>query len=355
MRGDGRIFKRGDTYWIAFFVDGKEQRESAKTSDEAKAGKILKAKLKEVHAHELDPTKPFLNQRNRKRSVGNLLDALKADYQIRGIARPPNLSTIKRARADFGMIRATALTSQDVDEYIQDRLAEGYAKASVNRILQILKQSYALAKLPAPDIRKLDESDNVRRGFFSEQEIREVIAGLPADLADFTLFAWLTGMRKSEIASLCWEDVDGDCIRLRAENAKNGTARLIPFEGELGELIARRKAARLVKAGETVILSALIFHRNGEPIREFRKSWRTACRKAGINRLFHDLRRSAVRNMTQAGVPQTVAMKISGHETDAMFRRYAIVSETDLRTALRATQQYLATAKENVVAMAAGK
>jgi hypothetical protein len=102
------------------------------------------------------------------------------------------------------MIRATALTSQDVDGYIQDRLAEGYARASVDRILQILKQAYKLAKLPAPDIRKLDESDNVRRGFFSESEIRKVIANLSPALADFTLFAWLCGMRKSEIASLRW-------------------------------------------------------------------------------------------------------------------------------------------------------
>jgi integrase len=101
------------------------------------------------------------------------------------------------------------------------------------------------------------------------------------------------------------------------------------------------------------MLSALIFHRKGEPIREFRKSWATACTKAGIRRLFHDLRRSACRNMVAAGVAQVTAMQVSGHKTDSMFRRYAIVSETDLRTALRATQQYLARAKDSMVAMAA--
>jgi integrase len=147
--------------------------------------------------------------------------------------------------------------------------------------------------------------------------------------------------------------VDGDCIRLRAENAKNGTARLIPLEGELSELIARRKAARQIKVKGTVMLSALIFHRKGEPIREFRKSWAKACKKAGIRRLFHDLRRSACRNMLAAGVPQVTAMQLSGHKTDSMFRRYAVVSEKDLRTALRDTQRYLATAKEKVVAIAA--
>lgn len=352
MRGDGRIYKRGGTYWIGFYVDGREQRESAKTTDEEKARKTLRAKLKEVHAHELDPAKPFVTQRARRRTIADLLDALKSDFEIRGVGSKQCLSNIKRARADFGMVRATALTAEDVDQYIEGRLGNGDAKASINRTLQLLKQAYAMAELPAPKIRRLDESDNVRRGFFSESEVRRVIANLPVELADFTLFAWLTGMRKSEIASLAWEDVDGDCIRLRAENAKNGTARLIPLEGELSEVIERRKAARQVKVNGAVMIAALIFHRNGEPIREFRKSWATACAKAGIRRLFHDLRRSACRNMLAAGVSQVTAMQLSGHKTDSMFRRYCIVSESDLRTALRATQQYLATAKEKVVAMA---
>jgi integrase len=178
-----------------------------------------------------------------------------------------------------------------------------------------------------------------------------VIANLPADLADFTLFGWHTGMRKDEIASLRWEDMDGDMIILAWKNAKNSEDRKIPCVGELGELIARCKAARTVKVGETVMLYDLIFHRAGKPIREFRKSWARACKKAGIRRLFHDLRRSAVRDMTRAGVSEKVAMSISGHKTIAIFKRYDIVDESDRREALRRTQEYRKVAKENVVAM----
>jgi integrase len=167
-----------------------------------------------------------------------------------------------------------------------------------------------------------------------------VIANLPSALADFTLFGWLTGMRKSEISTLKWEHYDGASIRLRAENAKNGTARLIPVEGELVELMERRKAARQVKSKNTVTLSAFIFHRRGLPIKEFRKSWSTACRLAGVRRLFHDLRRSAVRNMLMAGVSEHVARQVSGHKTSSMLHRYAIVSEGDLRNALGRTQVY---------------
>jgi integrase len=246
---------------------------------------------------------------------------------------------------------------------VENLLRPGAAKSSVNRITQLLKQAYKLAGQQAPRIRRLSEKGNERQGFFSESEIRKVIENLPADLRDFTLFGWLTGMRKGEIASLAWEDLDDEVIRLRAENAKNGEARMIPLEGELAELIERRRAARQVKIDGTTMIASLIFHRGVvrhagrdqlQPVGDFRKAWSRASKKAGIvQRLFHDLRRSACRNMLAAGVPQSIAMKISGHKTDSMFRRYAIAAETDLRTALRRTQEYLKTVKENVVAMPA--
>jgi integrase len=94
-------------------------------------------------------------------------------------------------------------------------------------------------------------------------------------------------------------------------------------------------------------------HRAGRPIGDFRKAWVRAGKKAGIQRIFHDLRRAACKNMLAVGVPQSIAMKVSGHKTDSMFSRYAISSESDLRTALRRTQQYMKTVQENVVAMPA--
>ncbi|MDP6087271.1 MAG: tyrosine-type recombinase/integrase [Nitrospinota bacterium] len=85
-----------------------------------------------------------------------------------------------------------------------------------------------------------------------------------------------------------------------------------------------------------------VFHREGKPLNDFRKAWKKACEHIGLDGLFfHDLRRTGVRNLIRAGVSQTVAMKISGHKTDSIFRRYDIVSQEDLKEAARKQEVFV--------------
>lgn len=87
-----------------------------------------------------------------------------------------------------------------------------------------------------------------------------------------------------------------------------------------------------------------VFHRNQEPIKDFRWAWGSRCQQAGLKgRLFHDFRRTAVRNMVRAGVSKGVAMKISGHKTRSVSDRYNIVKDQDLIEATRKHQIYLRT------------
>ena len=225
--------------------------------------------------------------------------------------------------------------------------------ATINRNTQLLSQSFKLAVerkhvATVPLIRHLSEAGNARQGFFSEMEFRSVASTLPSVLADFALFGYLTGWRKGEIKSLRWADVDGDTVRLLAENAKNGEARMVTLQGELQELIERRRACRQVKTKMGIMLADFVFHHdNGQPVLDFRKAWAAATKLAGVpGRLFHDLRRTAVRNMIRAGVTERVAMQISGHKTRSMLDRYNIVNEKDLREALQRTQNYLTTVAE---------
>jgi integrase len=82
-----------------------------------------------------------------------------------------------------------------------------------------------------------------------------------------------------------------------------------------------------------------VFHRAGQPILDFRGAWRKACAAAKVpGLLFHDLRRSAVRNLVGAGVDQAVAMRITGHKTASVFQRYRIVADDDVRAALERTE-----------------
>jgi hypothetical protein len=129
-------------------------------------------------------------------------------------------------------------------------------------------------------------------------------------------------------------------VRLRAEHSKNKRPRVVMLRRELRALLERRAARRRLEC-------TFVFHRDGKRLGDFRKAWRTACKAAGIvGCLFHDLRRSAVRNMVRAQVPERVAMAVSGHKTRAVFDRYNIVSEDDLAAAAERTAAYLTECRE---------
>ena len=120
------------------------------------------------------------------------------------------------------------------------------------------------------------------------------------------------------------------------------------ISGDLAQVIERRKQARFVNG----VLTNLVFHRKGRPVGEFRKSWKSACRQAGVQgRIFHDLRRTAVRDMVRAGVPETVAMSISGHKTRSIFDRYNITSEHDQREAIKRTEEYRKITTEKIASI----
>ena len=236
--------------------------------------------------------------------------------------------------------RLSPVTTGDLTAYVIARRAEGASAASCNLELAIVARAFSLAVgggelLSKPTIPKL-ELDNVRTGFFEEDQFYAVRAALPEELRGIVTIAYFTGWRvMSEIVPLEWGRVDRvkKVIRLEPGTTKNKKGRTLPY-GQLPELTtviedAWKKHEALTK------ICPFVFHRDGEPVRDLREAWKSATVAAGCpGKLLHDFRRTAVRNLVRAGVPEKTAMGVTGHKTRSVFDRYDIVNEADLATAL---------------------
>ena len=343
IRGMGRIFKRGPVYWIAYYHRGKEYRESTHSDSEKEARGLLKRRIGEAG------TGRFTGVQEERISFEDLAKALFADYEINrrrslGSAR----LSIGHLRSFFGLERAIDITTGRVKAYAARRQHEGAANASVNRELAALKRMFNLAVQEGrlktvPYIPTLEE-DNARQGFIDHDAFLALRANLPEYLRDPMTFLYLSGWRLGEMKALEWRDVElaGKVVHLRPEISKNKSGRVLPLSGELLEIIERAHAKRRLSC-------TFVFHRKGERIGDFRKAWSNARVAAGRGRmLVHDLRRTAVRNMVRAGIPDRIAMTLSGHKTRSIFDRYNIVSEADLVSATERLQQHLSGRTEAV-------
>jgi integrase len=332
MRGMGRIYRRGTTFWIQYSHRGRIFRESSHSDREAVARKLLKKRLGEIGLGR------FVGPDEEKITFDEMVSTILTDYQMnnRRSIRGIKLS-IQHLRSWFGMDRALDISSDRVKKYVIVRQEEGAANSSINYELAVLKRMFRLTIKNAllPEI-KLLEVSNARQGFVDPADFNRLHAALPESLQDAIRFLYLSGWRVGEMRSLEWRDVNlsQNEIQLRLENSKNKRPRILALGGELTEIFARTQNRRRLDC-------PFVFHRDGKPIGDIRKVWATACRAAGLRLLVHDLRRSAIRNMVRSGTPEGVAMSISGHQTRSVFERYNIVSKKDQEAAIARQEMYL--------------
>ncbi len=334
----GSIYRRGNKYWIKYYRDGVPMRESSGSEKGSVAKNLLK--LREGDVARGVPVTPQVN----RCKIDKLLDAVVSDYKVQ---KRRSLDTVERRLRlhlvpFFGGRKAAGISADDVRRFIVQRQEAGASNAEVNRELAILKRAYSLGMeshtvLVRPKIPHLTE-DNVREGFFEREQFEDIRKKLPEAIRPVVTFAYITGWRTtSEILPLRWRQIDfqGRTIRLDAGTTKNGEGRVFPFTSELASVLETQQAHTRAIEKEKGIVCPWVFHRDGEPIRYYRRSWLTACREAGApGKIPHDFRRSAVRNLVRAGVPERVAMKLTGHKTRSVFERYNVVSEGDLSAAV---------------------
>jgi integrase len=240
----------------------------------------------------------------------------------------------KRLQPFFGGLRAVNVTTPLLERYVEKCLEQGLAAATVNRDLASLRRALNLAvqagTLPkVPSFPHLAEAAP-RSGFVEESQYQKLAQGarelwLRALLAT----AYTFGLRKGELLNLRVRQFDrvARTIRLNAGETKSGEGRVIKLTQDVYTLL---QACVSGKNAEDFIFT----RPDGKKVLDFRQRWDSLTESAGLpGLLFHDLRRSAVRNMTRRGIIESVAMKISGHETRNVFERYNIVSESDLADA----------------------
>jgi integrase len=351
----GQLKKRGRIWWIRYYRDGRRYEESSRSTKEGDARRLLR--LREGDIERGLPVTPKIGRLRFEEAAKDLLN----DYRTN---RKRTLDDVQR-RLDlhlkpyFAGRRMASITTSDVRSYIAKRQSQArivgkgenrrekpVSAGEINRELTALTRMFNLARqasklLVVPYIPMLKEH-NVRTGFFEREQFETVRSHLPEYARPIVTFAYITGWRiPSEVLTLQWRHVDFDAneVRLDPGTTKNDDGRVFPLTSELRTLLETQRDRRdgLRDQGQ---ICPWVFNQNGGPVKSFRWSWDEACRRGGCpGRLLHDFRRTAVRNLVRAGVPERVAMQMTGHKTRSVFERYNIVSSGDLRSAARSLEE----------------
>ncbi len=267
--------------------------------------------------------------------MGDLLETLRVEMEARGLKGWYAIKgTFPRMSAALGQQRAAALTPEMLLRYELALRNKGLARSTRQNYFWLLKSAFKLGVRHRritliPEFPRLGALKNARQGFVEPEVFAKILPHLPPIGQEIAAFAYASAWRQAEVLGRSWDAVDRRSREIRLADTKNNRPRLLALTGELTKLIERRWRRRVVG---NRMARWVFHHRGGRPVSPtaLRKWWRAATAAAGHPRLiFHDLRRSAVRNMIRAGVSEPVAISISGHQSAAIFRRYNITSVDD--------------------------
>ena len=320
---------------------GKQFRESAKTDNYDEAERMLKRRQGEI------ATGAFTGLAPERIRVSQLLQEMLDDMKANGRRSYGSAEGGVRLHLVpfMGNVRVADFSSNLVKAYKAKRQVEKAANATINRELGLLKRAFNLAYRAEPPlvakVPYISRLPNAMSGqvSWSMSSTRSSGTHSPITLSSSSY----SGITRALASANCGASrgrrlrrIASCCIR---ERPKTETAALFPSTAKWPDGLRwpRRAVRQFPKC-------PYLCQHDGQPLGDscVKKAWKTACKSVGLPELrFHDLRRSAVRNMDRAGVPRTVAMKVSGHKTESMFNRYNIVSERDVAEVKNRMETYL--------------
>lgn len=349
-KGMGRVFRRErrdrtgrprieTTFTIEYYFHGKQVRQATEYTDAKEAMAFLQTRLSEIHA---DTYRPPISGVTFE-MIHKLVIEHRESNNLCEKTRP-------KLTEHFAKWHVADITDLEILAYRRKRLAEKAARATINRELQELYQSFQLARKArlvnvVPMFPARLREGNARKGFFEWTDFLAVVDHLPEHLRPLAHVAYRTGWRlRSELLTRRWTHVRLDAkngwLRLDPGETKNGEGRMFPMTTELfTALTAQNTYAKKIALATGKEVSWLFVKPDGKRVNNIYKEWRAAAKASGITRIPHDFRRTAARNLEEAGLDRLAAMKMIGHKTEEMYRRYAIV---DHRVMDRAKEKLIA-------------
>ncbi|MBS0167347.1 MAG: tyrosine-type recombinase/integrase [Nitrospira sp.] len=355
-------------WWIKFYDNGRPIRESTGTTDKTEARRRLKEKEGKVSEG------LYSGPQVERTKFEDLVQGIKQDYALNERKSLRRLNDyITHLSTSFGYMRVRAITTDKITAYIAKRREQGAANGTINRELGCLKRMFKLAhQQTPPKVARLPhipmlEEHNIRSGFLEHEDFLALRGALPDYAKVAVTLAYYSGMRMGEVYSLEWKQINWTegKLYLRAQETKTDTPRILYLTGDLLKVLSAWKG-RCEKKWPSC---PWICHRGGIRLESLKHSWRKGCQCVGLGTMVkdeetgelvwngpipHDFRRTAVRNMVRAGIPEKIAMAISGHKTRSVFDRYNIVNETDLVRAAKSLSDYFEREKQGSMGTLAG-
>ena len=335
--GAGTVYLRGNIWWISYHVRNRPIQESSGSTRKAEAENLLKQRVGEVAAG--------VRVGPQRATIGDLCKLVIEDNRVRGLSDTIHVELRYNSNIAplLARLPASRFGQNQIRQYIDSRRGDGASNATINRELAILRRGFKLGTREDPPLVSRQPAmpvlpeTNVRQGFLEQDQYEKLLQELPANLKGLFVCGYHVGARKNELRRIQWSQVDleGEAIRLPASMTKTKRPRTLPIYGDMCRWLERQRET--CPAG-----CEFVFHgRGNHPVDNHLNGWREACERAGVaGLLFHDLRRSAVRNMKRAGIQDKVAMEISGHRTRAVFDRYNIIDEADIQDAGQKLEEY---------------
>jgi len=346
-RGEGGLFQmKGSRMWYGqWYQNGKQVRISLKTDVKQVAKKELRKRMGDAERGAAPANE------TRKLRYGHLRQALLDDYTQRG---NKSLQTLVSGKETIWGLAAlddffgysdknpgTLISGINIDtirKFIRKRQEENIGNAAINRSLAMLRRMFNIARIDGriqvmPVVKLLKEPP-ARKGFLTREKFELLLGKLAVHLRPLITFLYYCGVRVGEAVQIQWTQVDLQqaLIRLEVEQTKTSEARVVPLPDVLVGVLKKVKNKEGLVFDDTSL----------------REEWKKAVVAAEMPGLrVHDLRRSAVRNLVNAGVPEKVAMTISGHKTRSVFDRYHIVDTADVVNAMSQLQNKQLTESKN--------